>query len=64
MVIKMNHLLSFLTTEPHDEHHFGGDFMISEEVEQKGEGEDNSQPDRQEPEPVQEKPNDWVWYTL
>lgn len=44
MVIQMINLLSFLTTEPHDEHHFGGDFMISEEVEQKGEREDIHSP--------------------
>lgn len=40
----MYHLLGLLTTEPHDEHHFGGDFMISEEVEHEGEGEDIHSP--------------------
>lgn len=44
MVIKMNQLLGLLTTEPHDEHHFGCDFMISEEVKQKREGEDIHSP--------------------
>lgn len=29
-----------LTTEPHDEHHLGGDFVISEEVQQVGQRED------------------------